>query len=174
MTDFYDFFSNLLYTGDWPPRWNCGKWTDFHGWLTILSDLMIWLAYFFIPVILIKFTQSKKNLPFLPVFWLFGAFIILCGFTHLMDAVIFWWPAYRFGTLVKLLTSLVSLGTVVALIKYLPLMINFIPKDEEKKEIIDSNKVLQSTITELNKQVLSKENEIDRMKLEIARLKNLQ
>ncbi|UPT68577.1 MAG: hypothetical protein M0D57_08105 [Sphingobacteriales bacterium JAD_PAG50586_3] len=49
MDELAHFFSNLLDTTDWPPRWHCGKWTDFHGWLYIISDLLIWAAYFAIP-----------------------------------------------------------------------------------------------------------------------------
>ena len=40
-----------------------------------------------------------------------GAFILLCGATHLMEAIIFWWPAYRLAGVLKLMTALVaSLG----------------------------------------------------------------
>lgn len=167
-----EFFGDLFSISNWPPRWRCGDWSSFHGWLTILSDLTIWLAYFVIPVILLKLTQTIKTIPFLPVFWLFGAFIILCGFTHLMDAIIFWWPAYRFGTLVKLATAIVSLGTVFALLRVLPKMINFKPTKEEASN--DEEELLQrdQQITELNKKVLEKDIEIDRMKIEIIRLKN--
>lgn len=172
MNEVLEFFADIFSTSDWPARWNCGKWSSFHGWLTILSDLTIWLAYFVIPVVLLKLTQTIKNIPFLPVFWLFGAFIILCGFTHLMDATIFWWPAYRFGTLIKLLTALVSLGTVFALLRYLPKMINFMPEKENTSDIENELLDKDKRITELNKKVLEKEIEIDRMKIEIVRLKN--
>ena len=86
MKQITEFFSRLLDTSDWPPRWICGEWSDFHGWLYICSDVAIWLAYFIIPVIIIWFIQRKPNFPFLHVFWLFGAFILLCGATHLIDA----------------------------------------------------------------------------------------
>ncbi len=172
MNEVVEFFGNLFSSSDWPPRWSCGKWSAFHGWLTILSDLTIWLAYFFIPVILIKFTQSKKDLPFLPIFWLFGAFIILCGFTHLMDAIIFWWPAYRFGTLVKFLTSVVSIATVIALLRFLPKMINYKNTDENKEQAVEQTHQLEEKVAQLSKEILRKENEIDAMKLEIAQLKN--
>lgn len=45
------FFENLFGTSDWPARWHCGKWSDFHGWLYVTSDLLIWGAYFAIPAI---------------------------------------------------------------------------------------------------------------------------
>lgn len=118
MGDVLDFFQRLFQTNDWPPRWFCGTWTDFHGWLYIASDVMIWLAYMAIPLILIRFLLLKTGVPLTGVFWLFGAFILLCGLTHLTDALMFWWPAYRLNALIRLITGLVSIATVFALIHY--------------------------------------------------------
>src|SRR5689334_12693062 len=63
---------------------------------------------------------ADGDLPFRLVFLLFGAFILSCGTTHLMEAIIFWWPAYRLAGLIKLATALVSWTTVLALIRVAP------------------------------------------------------
>ena len=76
---------------------------------------------------IIWFIQQKPDVPFLPVFWLFGAFIILCGTTHLIDAVIFWWPAYRLSALIKFFTAIISFITVYALIRDLPKVLELKP-----------------------------------------------
>src|SRR4051812_21278974 len=39
-----EFFSGIFDTDKWPQRWQCGEWTSFHGWLYIISDLIIWLS----------------------------------------------------------------------------------------------------------------------------------
>ena len=160
MNQFTEFFANLFSTSDWPARWFCGTWSSFHGWLYILSDVAIWLAYFFIPVIIILFIQKRPNIPFLPVFWLFGAFILLCGMTHILDALIFWWPAYRLAALLKFLTALLSIVTVLALIRDLPKLLDITSKNHEK----DINTSAPSLI-------LKKDQEIEALKLEIQRLK---
>ena len=118
MDQFYEFFQRLTGMSDWPARWYCGRWTDFHGWLYIVSDLMIWLAYMAIPLVLIRFILIKKGVPLKRVFWLFGAFILLCGLTHLLDVLMFWYPAYRINALVRFITGVVSIFTVLALIRY--------------------------------------------------------
>lgn len=123
-TDAAEFFSDIFSTQYWPARWNCGKWTDFHGWLYIISDLMIWAAYFAIPFLLFRLITKRTDFPFPKIFWLFIAFILLCGATHLMDAVIFWWPAYRLSALLRFVTGTVSLFTVYALYKILPMVLN--------------------------------------------------
>ena len=93
MAQVIEFFEKLFGTESWPPRWHCGRWTDFHGWLYIISDLAVWAAYFVIPIFLIKLIRQRPGIPFPRVFYLFGAFILLCGTTHLVDATMFWWPA---------------------------------------------------------------------------------
>ena len=110
-----DFLSNLFDTSDFPPRWHCGSWTLGHGWLHILSDLGVWSAYLAIPSVLGYFVLRRKDVPFPTIFWLFVTFILACGTTHLMEAVIFWWPAYRLAGVIKLLTAVASWVTVFAL-----------------------------------------------------------
>ncbi len=112
-----EFFTRLLGTENWPPRWRCGRWTDFHGWLYILSDIVIATSYFIIPTLLVVFVLKKKDVPLPRVFWLFGAFILFCGITHLLDAAIFWWPAYRLAALLRFFTAVISILTVIAIIR---------------------------------------------------------
>jgi len=120
MNDLADFFRNLFDSSDWPPRWHCGKWTDFHGWLYIISDLMVWGAYFAIPLIIVRYISRKTTIRFSRIYFLFAAFILACGATHFLDAVAFWYPAYRLSALVRLFTGIISWVTVYYLIKSLP------------------------------------------------------
>lgn len=167
MDQVIEFFTNILGTNDWPPRWICGKWSDFHGWLYIISDITIWLAYFMIPVILIWFIQQRPHIPFLPVFWLFGAFIILCGATHLIDAIIFWWPAYRLSAIVRFVTAIVSMATVFALVRDLPKALNFASQSTEENRKDELQKTEDKWINELkekNKIIRDLRTEIDLLK----------
>lgn len=121
MGEIGEFFKGLFATGLWPARWNCGQWSDFHGWLYIISDLMIWFSYFAIPVIIVGYTYKKKfELKYTKTYFLFASFILLCGSTHLLDASMFWVPMYRFSALILFLTGVVSLFTVYHLIRILP------------------------------------------------------
>lgn len=80
-----------------------------------ICDVLIFFASTTIAFILLYFSSKRKDVPFLPIFWLFAAFIFFCGLTHLIEATIFYHPWYRLSGMVKLLTVLVSWGTVVAL-----------------------------------------------------------
>ena len=129
------FLSRLFDTSDFPARWKCGAWDYGHGWLHILSDLGVWSAYLAIPVVLVILAGRRRRLPFRRLFLLFGAFILFCGTTHLMEAVIFWWPAYRLAGAIKFVTAVVSWMTVVALIRVLPRALALRTPEELEQEV---------------------------------------
>lgn len=158
-----DFVSKLFDTEDFPSRWNCGNWTDGHGWLHILSDLGVFSAYFAIPIVLAFFVARRKDLPFRRLFVLFAAFILLCGSTHLMEAIIFWWPAYRFAGLLKLVTAVVSWVTVIALVPLVPKILAMRSPEELEREIerrTAAEEALQKSNAELEQRVLERTSEL--------------
>ncbi len=151
MADLVDFFSNLLSTDKWPPRWFCGEWTEFHGWLYIISDLLIWAAYFAIPLSIYYFMIKRKHdLPYVKVFWLFIFFILLCGLTHLIDAVIFWYPMYRLSAFILFLTALVSVATVIGLVRIMPEALKLKSPKELERIIQERTKELTLVNAHLN------------------------
>ncbi len=115
-----DFFAKLFDTNDYPARWTCGNWSSFEGWLHILSDWTICLAYVAIPMALFILVRRRKDIRFPFVIWLFILFILACGITHGFEAMIFWWPAYRLTGVLKAITAIVSVVTVISLVRVMP------------------------------------------------------
>ncbi len=116
-----EFFRKLFDTDDFPARWHCGNWSDFLGWLYILSDLAIFAAYVAIPLAIIFFIfVRRQKIVFPKLYWFFAAFILSCGLTHLIDATIFWHPWYRVSALVKFITAVASWTTVILILRSLP------------------------------------------------------
>jgi PAS domain S-box-containing protein len=130
-----EFFRKLFDISDWPPRWQCGKWTDFHGWLYIISDILVWSAYFAIPFIIIRYISKKHDARFIRVYFLFAGFILACGATHFFDAMTFWWPLYRVNALVRAVTGILSWTTVFYLIKVLPVAFTLRSSAELEAEV---------------------------------------
>src|SRR5215470_8532871 len=119
-----EVFTHLFDPTGFPPRRACGDgWTPALIWLHITSDLFIWLAYVSIPLVLLYFTR-RRDLPFPRLFLLFALFILACGTTHLIEAIIFDYPVYRLAGVVKLITAIVSWATVFALIPVVPRVMN--------------------------------------------------
>ncbi len=115
---------NPFDTSGFPARWFCGStWSEepWIGWLHIISDLLIFAAYFAVPVVVMYFVRQRDDLKFPPVFYGFlGAIFFSCGLVHLIEASIFWWPIYRMSGLAKLLTAVFSASGVVVLARLLP------------------------------------------------------
>jgi chemotaxis family two-component system sensor kinase Cph1 len=134
-----DFFAGLLETSDFTARWNCGNWTRALGWLHIVSDIAVWSAYTAIPVVIVFFMLRRRDMPFPKVFWLFGTFIFACGATHLVEAAMFWWPAYRLSGAMKFGTAVVSWATVLALIRVVPTALRLPGLDKVNRDLRRAN-----------------------------------
>lgn len=108
----------LLSTKEFPIRWHCGQWDSFTGWTFIIADIAIFLAYFAIPCILTWFVLKQKlNIRFRMALVFFAMFIASCGLGHLIDALMFYWPAYRVLTLNHVVTALVSWATILVVLR---------------------------------------------------------
>ena len=88
-----------------------------------------------IPTILIFFVRRRPDIPFTWVFWMFGAFIIGCGFTHFMEVVTSYTPVYRLSGLIKLATALVSLATVAGLVRLVPRALSLRGPEEFERQL---------------------------------------
>jgi PAS domain S-box-containing protein len=136
MNQFTEFFKKLFDYSDWPPRWHCGNWSEFHGWLYIISDLLVWAAYFTIPVLIFNYiSKRKEKIRFHRLYFLFGAFILACGSTHLFDAITFWIPVYRLNALTRFATAVISWITVFSIFKILPAAFSLKSPEELETEI---------------------------------------
>ncbi len=102
------------------PHGMCFSWQPNVLFLHVLSDASIALAYFSIPLLLVRFTQQRGDLPFKPLFWLFGAFIVACGTTHLLAIWVIWHPDYWLEGGVKAFTAVVSLAAAATLVPLIP------------------------------------------------------
>ena len=112
--------SNSFYPGSFIP---CGYdylSTSGFVWLSIISDSLITLAYYSIPIILGYFVYKRPTIPFERIFLLFGAFIVCCGTSHLLEIWTLWHPDYWLLAVVKAITALVSIYTALKLVPLLP------------------------------------------------------
>lgn len=102
------------------PHGHCYYWRPEIQWLHVLSDSLIAISYYSIPLTLFYFVRRRRDLPFNWMFLMFAAFILLCGTTHLLEIWSVWHGTYRFTGLVKLATGLVSVVTAIQLFPLVP------------------------------------------------------
>ncbi len=108
------------FLGPFIPHGHCYLWKPGLVGLHIASDSLIALAYYSIPITLIYFVRKRRDLPFDWIFLLFGAFIIACGTTHLLEVWTLWHPNYWLSGFIKAITAAISLCTAVLLVPLIP------------------------------------------------------
>lgn len=138
-----DIFFTLQDTSSFMPRWYCGNWTALHGWTHIISDILIGGAYMAIPISIFFLALRRPDVPFPRIFWLFGAFIIACGSTHFIEAIIFWHPVYRVSALAKVATAVISWLTVLALIDMIPQALRYPGLEALNRKLQQANEDLE-------------------------------
>jgi signal transduction histidine kinase len=120
----------LFDTSGLAPHGYCLLWERGLIWLYAISDTVIALAYFSIPLALVIVGKRRSDLVFRPLLWLFAAFILLCGTTHWLDLLTLWSPLYGLQGLVKAATAIASIFTAVALWWALPTFLAFPSVDQ--------------------------------------------
>ena len=108
------------HSSDFMPHGYCYMWDPWIVWLNVISDAVITLSYYCIPVLLIYFIRKRRDLPFNWIFWMFGGFILACGTTHLMEIWNVWHGSYVAAGLVKAATAGISVATAAMLIPLTP------------------------------------------------------
>lgn len=113
----------LLSPSGLTPHGFCLTWAPGLLWLHASSDAVTGAAYFSIPLALARFVSLRRDLQYHWVAYLFGAFILACGLTHVMSIYTLWVPAYGVEGLIKLITALLSIATAAILWPLMPRLV---------------------------------------------------
>ncbi|MEG4441749.1 GAF domain-containing protein [Microcoleus sp. AT9_B5] len=138
----WQIVKNIFSPTQYMPHGHCYLWQTPLVWLHVTGDFLIALAYYSIPAMLIYFIFKRRDVPFLRIFALFGAFIILCGTGHLLEIWTLWHSAYWLSGIEKGITALVSCFTAGSMVTLLPQFLSL--KTPQELEII--NRKLQTEI----------------------------
>lgn len=148
------FSSQALWVGGrFMPHGQCLLWDPPLLWLMVISNSIIALSYYSIPLLLLYFVNKRRDLPFPGVFWMFGIFILACGTTHAFDVLTIWYPAYWPAGIVDAVTATVSLACAVLLIPLVP-----------KALALPSQSQLEATNLELAREVAERKRAEDRFR----------
>lgn len=118
-----EFFSKLFSQVGFMPHGHCYLWQPEILWMHVVSDLIVAVAYYSIPLALGIILYKRRSFPFKWVIMLFAAFILLCGTTHIISIITQWNPVYRLEGIMKLLTAVVSIATAVVMFPLLPKLV---------------------------------------------------
>lgn len=147
MNSVISLINDFLTTSPFIPHGHCYLWKPGLVWLHLLSDSLIAIAYYSIPITLFYFVRRRQDLPFSWIFLLFATFIISCGTTHILEVWTLWYPTYWISGAVKAFTAIVSLWTALELIPLVPLALA-LPSPAQLEQ---TNRALEQQIQERRK-----------------------
>ncbi|MGQ8366853.1 PAS domain S-box protein [Glaciecola sp. 1036] len=160
MGDFWQQF----FRGDYMPHGHCYLWQPGILWTNVISDFVIALAYFSIPIALVIFAKKRKGQSFNSVLWLFAAFILTCGITHVFSIYTIWNGTYGLHGISKAITAVVSAITAIVLFANLDKIIA-IPTVAELKRA--EREAIKEKIKSAELEIQAKANSIFKFSLEL-------
>ncbi|MGG6294004.1 GGDEF domain-containing protein [Leptolyngbya sp. AN02str] len=101
------------------PHGSCFLWNPSLTSLHVVADGLIAIAYLSIPVLLFRY-RDRAAVQARPLLILFAAFILSCGFGHLLQVWNIWHSNYWLEGSEKLVTASVSCVTAVLLSQKMP------------------------------------------------------
>ena len=136
------------------PHGYCLSWRGDLLFLHVGSNLLITLSYFSIPCAILLYVRKKPELSQKTLFWLFAAFIIACGLTHLMGAIVLWKPLYYLQGGIMAVTAAISVMTAVVLWPKIPGLLAM-PTTEELMAEIEKRRKVQNELEQTNQELQS-------------------
>ncbi|NOQ34725.1 MAG: PAS domain-containing protein [Methylococcaceae bacterium] len=166
----YEFiFASKAFT----PHGICLLWEPVLLWLFVVSDSIIAISYFSIPIALAYFVSQRKDLEYKWVFVLFSLFIFACGATHIMSIITIWKPLYALTGIIKGITAFISVITAILLwplipkVLLLPSPAHLMQINKELEEEINLHKHTKQALHDLNTNL---DNEVDLRLVELQQL----
>lgn len=149
-----EFFAKLFDTQFMPHRICIGRSEIL--WLHVITDALIALAYYSIPLTLVYFVRKRRDLAFHWMFLMFGLFIAACGTTHVLNIWTLWTPFYRLEGMVKAITAGASVVTAIVLVPLIPRALA-LPSPEVLRQLnealaqeVEDRKQAETKVRELN------------------------
>ncbi len=112
---------DALFSSDFIPHGHCFLWNPGIVWTQVVSNGTIALSYVAISSTLAYLVyQLREAIPYRGMYLAFGAFIVLCGITHMSDVLVIWKPAYWLDSAIRIATAVVSAATAAMLPSLVP------------------------------------------------------
>jgi len=153
-----DIIGWLFSSSGFMPHGHCYLWQPGTLWLNVGSDGVIASAYYAIPVGLYYLVRERRSeIPYPGILLMFAAFIFLCGSTHVMEIWTVWHPDYRQAGLLKALTGIISVATMLALFRIMPRALQLRSPQQLQTEVQSRTAELGRVNEQLREQIAARD-----------------
>jgi PAS domain-containing protein len=142
-------FIDLFSLKDLIPHGYCLAWSPLLLWLSIISDALITVAYYLMPLIMIYFIRQRRDLLYSRLALLIALFIVACGTTHLIHIITIWIPIYSLEILIKFLTAILSVITTVSMFYIVPKALS-LPSTTQLQNEVTQRLIVEKVLWESN------------------------
>ena len=112
-------------------------WIPGMVWFHILSDSLMALAYFLIPIVLVRSVRGRAEIPVNGAVFCIGALVVACGVAdHVVEAVMLLHPVYWIGGALKIAAVVLAATIFVVFLRWMPAILA-IPSHADLKEILN-------------------------------------
>jgi PAS domain S-box-containing protein len=127
------------------PQGSCYLWDPLVLWLNVVSDALIVVSCYSIPIALIYLASKRDDLPFGRILWILDLFFVGCGTTHLIEAWNIWHADYLLAGAINGLTALVSIMTMAMAIAQFPRILALPSLKRETQARTDAERELRES-----------------------------
>lgn len=127
-------------------------WQPWEMAVYVIANLLIFLSYTSIPISIYVFVKrSRFRLDGVTkmdqrIAIVFSVFIACCGFGHLWETIIFWYPWYRFAVVWHAMTAFVSVSAALMIGKAMPRLLRLWESigtlEEREAQLEQANRLL--------------------------------
>ncbi|MCB1190636.1 MAG: response regulator [Leptospiraceae bacterium] len=118
-----DWFTEIFINNNFMPNNFCNNCSFELLTASVISNGMIFISYFSIPIALAYFATTRKDIANRFLLNLFAVFIFACGTTHLLHVVTYWKPWYWLQTFLDGITASISVFTAIYLWSLIPALL---------------------------------------------------
>ena len=152
-----NFFDWLINPSGLTPHGFCLLWEPGLIWTYAIADFAVGASYLVIPIALLQVARRRHDLVFKPMFYMFSAFILLCGISHWLDLLTLWVAAYEVQAIVKAATAVASIATAAMIFPLLPRVLA-LPSPAQMRDANEalrvSHEALETRVTERTRELV--------------------
>src|SRR5688572_8529329 len=112
-------------------------WTPGIQWMHVIADLLIAVAFFTIPFVLVYVARRRRDLASNWLLVAFGIFIVACGLTHVMEVWNVWHADYWLEGAIKVIAAVALVPTAILLWRSLPQILS-VPSQRQLRDANES------------------------------------